>query len=401
MVPGSSESNYEPVVTSTFRISPGRLSETVDSAALFSDIQSKRKPLILGSAPADHRIGARPGEGIGSLVAIPLVARAELLGALMVAKEVTEGFEPDDVSALSVYCDQAALALDRAHLFEERLEKERLTRELAIAREVQTKLLPQNIPQLPGLFIHASSTPAQEVGGDYFDFVKLDGDRLGFIIADVSGKGTSAAFYMAVMQGIFTSVSSLAKTPRDFLLAANAALAQVLEKNVFISVIYGIIDARNETISIARAGHCPAATIELSGSAGLWSLGGMGLGLDPTGRIFGETLAQETRTLSPGDVFILYTDGVVESRSRSGEEYGYDRILAVLEENRHEDVSDLHRALIRDLDTFVENGSYGDDTTVVVIKWLGRAYATDGTMTHVSVGEASQQPSKSIQTTSE
>ncbi len=374
VVPGSSESGFEPIVESTFRISPGRLKETVDSAALFADVQSKRQPLILGSAPADHRVTARPGEGIGSLVALPLVARSVLLGTLVVAKEVTQGFEPDDVSALSIYSDQAALALDRAQLFEERLGKERLERELAIAREVQTKLLPQEIPALRGLSIAASSTPAQEVGGDYFDFVELGHGRLGFIIADVSGKGTSAAFYMAVMQGIFASVSSIADTPHAFLVAANEALCRVLEKNVFISVVYGVIDSERETISIARAGHCPPATIEFNGEATLWRLDGMGLGLDQTGKIFSETLKQETRSLNPGDVFVLYTDGVVESRSRDGEEYGYDRVLRVLESNRHEDVHDLHRALMEDLDTFVENGAYGDDTSVVVIKWLGKAF---------------------------
>lgn len=371
--PGAS--GYEATVESSYRISVGRLKETVDSAALFADVQAKRKPLVLSSAPADHRISARPGEGIGSVVVLPLIARTEQLGALIVAKEVTQGFEPDDVSALSVYCDQAALALDRAHLFEERLEKERLTRELAIAREVQKKLLPQTIPQLPGLSICASSTPAQEVGGDYFDFVELDDDRLGFIIADVSGKGTSAAFYMAVMQGIFISASATAATPRAFLIAANHALSKVLEKNVFVSVLYGIIDSRSETISMARAGHCPAATIELAGSASLWRLSGMGLGLDASGKLFADSLVEETRQLNPGDVFILYTDGVVESRDQSGDEYGFDRVLRVLEANRHEDVDDLHRSLMSDLDTFVDNGSYGDDTTVVVIKWRGRAFA--------------------------
>ncbi|MCB0718151.1 MAG: SpoIIE family protein phosphatase [Bacteroidetes bacterium] len=379
----ATEAGVVPTVESTFRISPGRLREKIDVSALYSDIQSKRKPVILGSAPADHRISARPGEGIGSLVAIPLMARSELLGALMVTKEVTQGFEPDDVLALSVYCDQAALALDRAHLFEERLEKERLERELAIAREVQSKLLPQQIPCIRGLTIHASSTPAQEVGGDYYDFAVLDENRLAFVIADVSGKGTSAAFYMAVMQGIFSAVSAIADSPRAFLIAANEALVRVLEKNIFISVLYGVIDSEKETISIARAGHCPAATIDLDGRASLWRLDGMGLGLDPSGAIFAKSLVEETRRLSPGDVFVLYTDGVIESRSATGDEYGFDRILSVLEQNRHEDVDDLHGALIGDLDSFVENGAYGDDTTVVVIKWHGSAFMPSETMSRM------------------
>ena len=104
--------------------------------------------------------------------------------------------------------------------------------------------------------VAASSVSAQEVGGDYYDFVELEDERLGLIIADVSGKGTSAAFYMAEMQGIFHAVSRIAPEPSDFLGHANAAIGKSLERNVFVSVIYGLLDARNETFVLARAGHC-------------------------------------------------------------------------------------------------------------------------------------------------
>ncbi|MCH7646618.1 MAG: SpoIIE family protein phosphatase, partial [Nitrospinae bacterium] len=188
-------------------------------------------------------------------------ARNEALGALFVAREVTHGFEKDDVEAISIFAAQAALALDNARLFEEQIEKERLARELAIAKEVQHKLLPQCLPSLEGLTLAASSVSAQEVGGDYYDFVQLDDQRLAFIVGDVSGKGTSAAFYMAEMQGVFQSVSHIAPDPQDFLTHANRALANSLEKNVFISVIYGVLDLKKEEIVLARAGHCPAAMI--------------------------------------------------------------------------------------------------------------------------------------------
>ena len=115
----------------------------------------------------------------------------------------------------------------------------------------------------------ASSVPAQEVGGDYYDFVKLEDDRYGVIIGDVSGKGTSAAFYMAEMQGIFQSVSRLASSPSEFLYHANLALVQSLDRNVFISAIYGILDLKKETFTIARAGHCPAAAVRLGGESRL------------------------------------------------------------------------------------------------------------------------------------
>jgi serine phosphatase RsbU (regulator of sigma subunit) len=374
---GRSRDSGVPEVVSTHRISAARIDRLIDVGALVSEAGESGEPLLIAHAPADHRVSARPGEGIGSIVTIPLSARGETLGALFATKEVSRGFEPEDIEALRVYGDQAALALDHAHLFEERVEKERLARELDIAREVQTKLLPQRIPELPGMLISAGSVAALEVGGDYYDFMLLGDDRLAFIIADVSGKGTSAAFYMAAMQGIFKALSRVSAGPRDFLIAANGALSCLLERNIFVSVIYGIIDSRAETITVARAGHCPPAVSTLSGDATYWRLSGLGLGLDIKGELFAGTISEETRPLCPGDVFVFYTDGVTESRHVNGTEYGYERLLEFVRKNRHEEADGLRALLLADLNEFVDYGSYGDDTTIVVVKWHGNRIAVD------------------------
>ena len=250
-----------------------------------------------------------------------------------------------------------------------------MTRELDIAREVQRKLLPQSLPTLRGMSIAASSVSALEVGGDYYDFLQLDENRLAIIIADVSGKGTSAAFYMAEMQGIFRAVSRLASSPAAFLDHANTALATSLERHLFISVIYGIMDVEKEELVIVRGGHCPAAMINLNGDARFIRSQGLGLGLDRSG-LFKQSLVEESIRLQPGDVFVLYTDGVVESRSREGQEYGYERLLSALRENRHEDAPELHRSLLHDLDEFLDHTEYDDDMTLVVLKWHGIAVAT-------------------------
>ncbi len=369
-IPDRSSPTLAPIVVSTGGMDPQRLIESIDVKALFDEVKETRSELLLEQAPADHRVRVKPGEGIGSLLAVPLLARDEVLGALFVTKEVSRAFERDDVDAIGVFAAQAALAIDNARLFEERLERERLTRELAIAREVQRKLLPQKVPAINGLSIAADSVPAQEVGGDYYDFLQLDSDRMAFVIADVSGKGTSAAFYMAEMQGIFRSLSRLMTSPAEFLLNANAALSAVLDRNAFVSVIYGIFDATSETLTMARAGHCPAATIGLDGNARLMRTQGMGLGLD-SGTIFSDSLCEEVVRLQPGDVFVLYTDGVIESRDPTGTEYGYDRLLEVLGRNRHEEANDLHLLLMNDVQSFVGRRDLDDDTTLVVMKWNG------------------------------
>ena len=359
-----------PRIVATHGITMQQLTELLDSEALYHDAVSRTDALVLNQAAADHRVEARPGDAVGSLLGLPLVARNETLGVLFIAKEVTHGFEQDDVEAIGVFAAQAALALDNARLFEEQLEKERLSRELAIAREVQQKLLPQRIPDVDGVSLQASSVAALEVGGDYYDFLELDDDRLALIVADVSGKGTSAAFYMAEMQGIFHSLSHLVLSPADFLAHANRALARSLERSVFISVIYGVLDKQNEELVLARAGHCPAATINLNGEARYVRTQGLGLGLD-RGTLFERTLVEERISLQPGDVFVLYTDGIIESRNTEGEEYGYDRLLDTLQLNRHEDAADLHEAILADLHAFLGHTTYDDDMTLMVIKWHG------------------------------
>lgn len=359
-----------PVIVGAHGITIDRINELVDTEAFFEDASHSRKPVVVNSGALDRRMKVRTGDEIGSLLVVPLMARGEVLGALFAAKVVSRGFERDDIETVGIFAAQAAVAMDNARLFEQQIEKERLSRELAIAREVQMRLLPQSVPRMSGVSMAASSVSAQEVGGDYYDFVRLAENRLGIIIADVSGKGTSAAFYMAEMQGIFHSVSRLATSPVDFLSHANTAISHSLDRNVFVSAIYGILDTDDETFTVARAGHCPMAGIRLSSSASYVRSPGLGLGLD-RGDLFRRSLAEETIRLEPGDVFVLYTDGVVESRSVAGEEYGYERLLEVLTAHRHEDADELHASILRHLRHFLGGTPYDDDMTLLVIKWHG------------------------------
>ena len=363
--------SLSPRVVAATRVGPDEVDALVDLEALFEEASSASNPIVLEHAVRDHRVRARAAGVISSLVIAPLVGRDRFLGALFSCKEVVRGFERDEVDTIGILAAQASLAMENASLFEQQVEKERLKRELAIAREVQKRLLPQAVPELAGLSVAASSVPAQEVGGDYYDFVRLSEDRLGIIIADVSGKGTSAAFYMAEMQGIFQSVSRLAPSPADFLGHANTALSESLDRNTFVSVIYGVVDITEQEFVLARAGHCPAAAVGIDGNARFLRSKGIGLGLD-RGSLFRQSLTETRIKLQPGDVFVLYTDGVVESRAPDGSEYGYDRLLQVLSDCRHEDAADIHRTLIDDLNQFVtDDGDYGDDMTLMVLKWHG------------------------------
>jgi len=364
-----------PYIVATRNTTPDRVNELIDLEALYDEAASRKDPVLLNQATTDHRVRARSGDGMSSLIVVPLLVRKTVLGALFVAKDVSKGFEIDDVETVKTFADQAALAVDNARLVEQEIEKERLARELAIAREVQRKLLPQELPKVEGLTVAASSVSAQEVGGDYYDFVQISDHKWAFIVGDVSGKGTSAAFYMAELKGVFRSLSPLTDSPLKFLEYANAALANSMEKNVFISVVYGVLDIEKEVFTLARAGHCPVVAIGQTGDARYLRTDGLGLGLD-RGQLFTKVLREETIKLNPGDVFVLYTDGVVESRSEAGEEFGYERLMEAVRRHHSKPASDLHSALLADLNRFLGEKTYGDDMTLLVLRWDGKE--TDG-----------------------
>ena len=202
----------------------------IDTAALYREVTRSNKAILLQRALVDRRVQVLPGDGIRSLFVVPLSARNQVLGALFVAKNMESSFENDDLEAVSMYAAQAALALENARLFKEQVESERLARELAIAREVQQKLMPERAPTVEGLSIATSSVTAFEVGGDYHDFAELEDGRLAFIVADVAGKGASAAFYMAELQGAFNALAHIVPGPKDLLRHINRALGSSLEK---------------------------------------------------------------------------------------------------------------------------------------------------------------------------
>jgi serine phosphatase RsbU (regulator of sigma subunit) len=386
-----------PQVVAAHRIPARKAEDCVDLEALFEEVHRTQAPLVIHDARSDARVHARAGDALASLLVVPLVTRGAFAGALFATRNVTHGFEQDDVSSIQAFASQAALALDHARLFEEQIEMERLERELAIARTVQERLLPRHLPEVEGLEVAAASTPAREVGGDYYDFALLDDGRLAFIVADVSGKGTKAAFYMAEMQGLFRSLSRLRPDPADFLYHANDALRDILEGGIFISALYGVLDTENGTITLARAGHCPVALSRNDEAPRLLRPDGLGLGLSAT-PLFKRTLATERLSLRPGDTLALYTDGLVESRSAAtDEEYGYDRLLDSLRRHEQQSPEALCDGLLGDLRAFTTRDTYDDDLTLMVLRWCG-APAGDEAPTPTATPTAAR-PSAAASTT--
>ncbi|MGB3542458.1 PP2C family protein-serine/threonine phosphatase, partial [Rubrivirga sp.] len=331
------------------------------------------------------------GDGVASLVALPLggdEAERFTNGVLIVTRSVAEAFEPDDLAALETFAGQAALSLSHADLFTDALERERLSRELSLAREVQQRLFPQSLPEIDGLEMAAAERPAREVGGDYYDAVRLGDHCVGVIVADVSGKGAGAAFYMAELKGVFQAGSRLTRAPGQLLEGANNALSPSLGRGVFVSAAYAVLDAEAGTVSLARAGHTPAILVRDRERAdgGRWLLRGDGLaiGLDRRGSIFRKTMVEQTINLAPGDTLLLYTDGLVEARDTGGEEYGYERLAAFVETWAHTGALEVRDRLLAEHRAWSGSADPDDDTTFVVLHWSGRD--TDPAPADISAG---------------
>ncbi len=263
-------------------------------------------------------------------------------------------------------------------LLQQKAEKERMEQELRIARQIQMSLLPQGPLRMEGLSVTAHCEPAREVGGDYYDYLPLGDKRVGIIIADVAGKGTSAALYMAELKGLMLSLSQLYTSPRELLLAANRIIAQHLDARSFITMTYAVVDMCSRTLTYARAGHCPLLYLPGPGTrdSGFGTRkvqvqvpDGLVLGLKiDNGERFESLLEEVTLRLGVGDVVLLFTDGVTEAMNAEGESFGEERVAAVLEEHGDLPFEELRERILREIRAFVGDTSLHDDLTLVLLK---------------------------------
>jgi serine phosphatase RsbU (regulator of sigma subunit) len=257
-------------------------------------------------------------------------------------------------------------------LLNQSAEKERLEEELRIARTIQMSLLPKDRISVPGLSIAWLCLPANEVGGDYCDFIHLSDGRLALLIADVSGKGTSAALYMAELKGITLSLSRMYDSPRLLLIEANKILAANLDSRSFITMAYAIIDMKERRMTYARAGHNPIFHLTTNGDGAITRVlapEGLGLALD-RGTTFETILEEESVELASGDLFLFYTDGVSEAMNDRSELFGEDRIRAIMEENAELPTEELREKMIDEVFSFAGGAVQHDDMTMVLVKVL-------------------------------
>ncbi len=262
-------------------------------------------------------------------------------------------------------------------------EKKRLEEELRIARQIQMSLLPRGPLDVPGLSVTALCVPAREVGGDYYDFFRLPGGLLGVLIADVSGKGTSAALYMAELKGLVLSLSQIYLSPRKMLTEVNRIISDNLDTRSFITMTYAVIDLEAGKMTYARAGHTPLIfmrSLAADESVRVLTPSGLVVGLHIPGahEKFIELLEEESLDLRGGDVIVLYTDGVSEAMNSEADLFGDARLSRIIEEHGHLESGELRERILREIESFVGTADQHDDMTMILMKVEHTAAARPG-----------------------
>jgi serine phosphatase RsbU (regulator of sigma subunit) len=254
-------------------------------------------------------------------------------------------------------------------LMREQAEKDRLEEELRIARQIQMSLLPgEGLVSVPGIRIAALCLPAAEVGGDYYDLLPLGPTRMGVLVADVSGKGTSAALYMAELKGLVLSLSRIYGSPARLLSEANRILSATLDSRSFVTMTYAVVDTAARRMAYARAGHNPLIHLQArSGRTALLAPPGLGLGID-AGERFDAVLEEREVPLEPGDFFLFFTDGLSEAMNPGSELFGEGRLRRILEDGASLGSEELRERILEEVRRFVGDALPHDDMTMVVLK---------------------------------
>jgi serine phosphatase RsbU (regulator of sigma subunit) len=304
-----------------------------------------------------------------SILLFPIITKQKQIGSIALLKDVGDGFNREMVDIISTFVNQASISLENLQLIDEALENERYKEELKIATRVQKSILPNHLESNDAFEICGISMAANEVGGDYYDNYRLSESRFGLIIADVSGKGTSAAFNMSQMKGIFHSLVQLDLDPVRFMILANDALGRCLEKSSFITASYFNIDTDTKKISFSRAGHCPTLFFnETEKRISYIKNKGLGLGILRNSN-FQKYVEENELTYNSGDILLLYTDGVTEACTSTGEQFGYERLANSLLKFSHLDPEGIKKGVFDDLYAFCERNLIDDDYSMLIVKF--------------------------------
>jgi phosphoserine phosphatase RsbU/P len=341
---------------------------------LFASILASGQGEIVNDVHADPR-HIQNGHAITSMICTPLRVKERVTGLIALSSSTPVSYAAADLKLLNTLALQTASALENARLFERTVQaardRERLAalhKELEVASQIQQAIVPNQFPPFPGrseFAIHANMTPAKAVGGDFFDFFLIDTDRLGFVIADVSGKGVPSALFMAVCRTLLKATAHTGGSPDACLGQVNRVLAAEGVASMYVTVFYGVLDTRNGHVTYCNAGHNPPYVLRADGSVEpLAQIGGMVVGL------FEHTSYEAGHiVLGPGDGMFMYTDGVTEATDLAGEEFTTSRLAPCLARCHGLDLEGVIRTVGDEVAAFVGDAPQADDITMLALRY--------------------------------
>jgi sigma-B regulation protein RsbU (phosphoserine phosphatase) len=336
------------------------------SRGLVEMASSRKLSVLTTDAAEDPRFADRQSIidiGLHSAMCVPLETDKDVLGVICAERVSSrESFTDEDLRLLTLMANLAAVKIENARLVEDGLARDRMERELRLAAEIQRGLLPRDCPVCGDFDIAAASSPSLHVGGDYYDFIPLPDGRLGATVADVAGKGVSASLLMASLRAALQSEARPGVSPAELAGKLNDFIFRSSAPNVFITFVYGELDPSTGGFRYVNAGHNPPILLAASGD--LRPLEGTGMAL---GMLAGREYGEGRVTLGPGDVLVLFTDGISESRDAAGDEFGPERIVAAARGAAGKSAGDILKSVFEALKEFTGGGDPEDDRTLVVI----------------------------------
>jgi serine phosphatase RsbU (regulator of sigma subunit) len=333
--------------------------------ALLGWMYLNTKPLLVNDPQHDERFrGVHFDASIRSILCVPLVVKSALKGVLTAYnKKDQQGFTPEDERLLAIIAAQSAQVVENARLYEEERLYIKMKEELRLASRIQSDLLPKERPQIPGYDIAATTIPAEQVGGDYYDFICCHQNRLVVCLGDVSGKGLPASLLMANLQATLRGQALLTPIPKECLARANRLLFNSTSPEKFATLFYAVLDLERQSFCYSNAGHERPMLVKANGEALRLCTGGL-----PLGMVDEWVYEDECVDFHSGDLLVVFSDGIGETVDEQGEHFGDERALEVVKANAHLSAGGLMERILDAVRTYSGNSLQSDDRTLVVVK---------------------------------